>query len=1452
MLKQKINQIVMNQDGISLILALILLAVGFLILVPLLIFLGTSITTSSVYENKTEQLYAADAGIQDAVWQVSSENIKTFQNPDFPEDFSPFKFYDSSQWPNNGYEWDYSIPDINDKSVAVKIRNVWIPKDIPVPTESEAFSIINPPKLVVTGSTDYTSFGILADDGVTRISKYKIKIVYSPDHGDNLNIDNIGVWLPRGFVYFSDSSHKSSLETDFGIDAPPEVDWAGNKAVIWSLDNTPFLSFIDDALESNTSLTLEATFYYKPVNQDQYTATPLAVSWIDTNGVIPFSWDTSTHVYYFESTCETTKVTSFISRSESLQLASAKSGDYFATGASLLTDDDNDKVRDDWKYPTLTVDSSQIPENADIASVFLYWSAWKNESSKTKLDDSCSSNTITNNWTRSGSSPYTNTAWGNSSSYYAGHYDGIVDSQRYLTLKNSINLGSIVSGLANISWDQRINSLLPLLSFNDDASNIATNWSRSGSNPPSNTSWGNSSPAGNFAGHSSASAVEDNKYLTLTNPIDLSMWGAANLSWNQYVTPLAPITQLSDDGTNIVTNWDRSGSNPPTDTSWANSSPAGNFAGHSSAGAAEVNKYLTLKNSLDLSLYSSANISWNQTLTPLSAISAPPLNPEQGNDFSNWNNGTAWILNSGNFKGGGINSGKDLTLKNAINLSSYGSTGTINISIDPPTLASLATSSVAPLNPDLCANFNNWTNGSNWAISSGTFRGNCNNGSGTSLLLTNPLNLTTYGSTGNITIAWTQSTGGNVTSSRGIDVAYTLNGSTWSTFASLRGDSPLSPYSYTISNATLTNSFKIRYTIIGGNGSTNRYWYLDNINVSVAPTYSNADGLDISYSLNGGTSWVTSQVFRGTGAPTTNWTIPNGTLPANFLLRFSIIGMTDTGEYFTIDNIRLNVTLSYTSSDGLDYAFSSDGGTTWSAPIQAFRGPANPANPTGSISIPGSCLTNNFKVRFYLAGMSDSGKYCNLDNILITGTPAYSNLDGLDFAISSDGGATYSSHYTAFRGGSPTNPFSFTLPISYLTSTFKIKFYLVGFDGPGEYCNLDNIKIQTPAYSIYDGLDFSFSNDGGSTWSDPIEAFRGDIGSTYVNYKYTIPDEYLDPDFKIRFYVVGMTGTNEYSQIDNIKILARDPPTGIEFRINGDQVYIDSDGETQQGAGALRATRVQAFDNLANGTDPWGYSYSCYADVTSLVREYTDRAPDPDTNYPGYGTYSVNYSAYNAQGNRVNMADTKTNPSDSHATSEIAYAGWSLIFVYTSEDTLGHQLFLEDTFFNSSQDSGGVNVDFDNDGNPGGTIRGFYVPEPKRDTDGTLAASETYAAKITCFVGEGDSWYDGDYIAIKRADDTLTTPLWDGTNDGGNSQANPDNVWNSHYLDLNGNSVEGIDIDTFSVPWDDPVDQGVLRPGDTSAKFDLVTHTDIWNMVYMIFSFRSHTSTGPSMIYKIQ
>jgi len=216
------------------------------------------------------------------------------------------------------------------------------------------------------------------------------------------------------------------------------------------------------------------------------------------------------------------------------------------------------------------------------------------------------------------------------------------------------------------------------------------------------------------------------------------------------------------------------------------------------------------------------------------------------------------------------------------------------------------------------------------------------------------------------------------------------------------------------------------------------------------------------------------------------------------------------------------------------------------------------------------------------------------------------------------------------------------------------------------------------------------------------------------------------------------------------------------------------------------------------------------------VQQYTDAAPNAE-NHPGNGTYTVGGVS----------ADTKD---DSGSLDQWAYAGWSLVIVYSSPDTAGHQLYLYDDFIysNHTTDHTILDVDFDGDGSEGGTISGFMVPDQ--------VEGETEAAHITVCGGEGDNViFTGDTTSEQFK--VNATALSDGYG--------ATNVWNSKSEDV---TYDGIDVDTYTVTWA----SGLLQAGDTSVEIDMTTQTDVWNLVYIILSFRSSTFTGDALSYLIE
>jgi hypothetical protein len=535
------------------------------------------------------------------------------------------------------------------------------------------------------------------------------------------------------------------------------------------------------------------------------------------------------------------------------------------------------------------------------------------------------------------------------------------------------------------------------------------------------------------------------------------------------------------------------------------------------------------------------------------------------------------------------------------------------------------------------------------------------------------------------------------------------------------------------------------------------------------------------------------------------------------------------------------------STDGLDVQISTDG-VSWTT-VYSPRDDIGSTWQPQSVTIPSQFLTSGFRVKFHLLGCG-TDEYWELDNIHITYTPTGPGPnDGLDVYFSNDSGMTWSDPVVVFRGVIRTdrpsaNNANIDIPVTYLDENFIVRYSLVGFGSSGHNLNLDDISIVTsppPPVGENDGLDFRISGDNGDHYSAAIQAFRGNIASQ--SYSYAIPRAYLTDEFKIRFELVGFSQNGQYCTIDNIKLTVGMPDSTVFFKIDGTQVYFDNSGNPQQGIQNITADKTAVINNVI-GTDPNGFSYACFKDVTALVRSFSDSPTDPPTNRPGIATYTV--------GDVDGTLGNDGRPGDGY---QLSHAGWSLIIIYANADTLGHQLYLFDRFSFCDDFS---DLDFNQDDIPGGDIRGFLVPE--------RVGTETNAAKMTVMVGEGDdfiagsSGYPGDFVAFNAPSNYWVTSsyaarnipnsykLWDGklsqAVNGSNTSASPNNVWNGLSTAFN---ADGIDVDTFYVPWS----SGLLSAGDTSAHIDLCTAQDNWNLIYIILSFRSSVTTGGAVSYLI-
>ena len=361
------KNLVRDERGGALVLALILLLVGGLISAGLLGHMGAGLLAGEVYDRRTAELYAADAGVEDGLWQIQKEKLA-----DLFDDYDEYNY--SKPWEYGLTNHDYQggvaeIVDVNDKYVNVTIENVWIPMGIPAPDKETAGQIIGEGKLIIVGSPS------LAGD-----STYEIKISYDPCGGIPA-VKTVGIWLPPGFDYDGDCS----LEGEDYYSKPTVTLHKGGYAVVWSFSPSVSLA------EFPSSFTFQ---YWGPEGQ----IPGAALSWIVT-GDDCYTWDADVKIYKVVSTAadtdtgSRTTVESYSNKVEMRKLGSAMAGDYHAIGATLMTATGtgypDERYRNRlYRESSATIDEDDIPPNAIIKAAWLYWSGWM-DGSKVPFSATC-------------------------------------------------------------------------------------------------------------------------------------------------------------------------------------------------------------------------------------------------------------------------------------------------------------------------------------------------------------------------------------------------------------------------------------------------------------------------------------------------------------------------------------------------------------------------------------------------------------------------------------------------------------------------------------------------------------------------------------------------------------------------------------------------------------------------------------------------------------------------------------------------------------------------------------------------------------------------------------------------------------------------------------------------------------------------------------------------------
>ena len=343
----------------ALAIVLLLLLMGSVIIVPLLVFMQTGLRAGGVYESKTGEFYAADSGVEDALWWIKNAY------PNLTEKFPTYDVYDYAT------NYSYILPDeINNYNVTVNITNIWVPTKGGELSADEKKRIVEAGRLIVTGS------------GITLGGSrgYQIKLIYYYDtnesspyydpNGASLWVDNIGVWLSGGFHYVPGSGSLAAYE-------PATVlSHCGGEAIVWDVDE-----FFKD-LPGGTGYPMTKTVNFQFTGPAaQY---PSTLSWVETSGVSAswesdfwLSWDADSKPYRIASRAGNTTAEAYAIKTELRKLGSAVEGDYCAVGNTLMTASGSIRYRNVfYEKASATITSDDISPSATVEAAFLYWSGW--------------------------------------------------------------------------------------------------------------------------------------------------------------------------------------------------------------------------------------------------------------------------------------------------------------------------------------------------------------------------------------------------------------------------------------------------------------------------------------------------------------------------------------------------------------------------------------------------------------------------------------------------------------------------------------------------------------------------------------------------------------------------------------------------------------------------------------------------------------------------------------------------------------------------------------------------------------------------------------------------------------------------------------------------------------------------------------------------------------------
>ncbi len=204
-MKRRLIEVIKGEKGQVLPVVLVLMLIGGLLIAPSLSYATTSLNVGQIVEKKVRGLYAADAGIEDALWRLK-------------KDLSISELY--------------HLPEeepVNQMQVTIE-------------TEDKGIYALYFGDLIVVGESPQEHYDWLTVDGemvwdeLEEAYKYTITVTWQPKAGEEgtptIKLEEVGVRLPLGYSYQSGSA--ASFANNLSTKKPDDrLDGAGAQMLNW-------------------------------------------------------------------------------------------------------------------------------------------------------------------------------------------------------------------------------------------------------------------------------------------------------------------------------------------------------------------------------------------------------------------------------------------------------------------------------------------------------------------------------------------------------------------------------------------------------------------------------------------------------------------------------------------------------------------------------------------------------------------------------------------------------------------------------------------------------------------------------------------------------------------------------------------------------------------------------------------------------------------------------------------------------------------------------------------------------------------------------------------------------------------------------------------------------------------------------------------------------------------